>query len=133
MKIAIAGDHGGFLLKNELIKHLQELKIPYIDCGTDSQESCDYPDYAEKACKLVLSGEVTYAVLICGTGIGMSITANKINGIRAALCSDEFSRVIGPGLAVSILDAFINSKFEGGRHERRLEKIRQIERSHNHV
>lgn len=150
MKIAIAGDHGGFLLKNELIKHLEKLKISYIDCGTHTEESCDYPDYAKKACKLVLSGEVMYAVLICGTGIGMSIAANKMNGIRAALCSDEFSahftrahnnanvlalgaRVVGPGLAVSILDAFLNAKFEGGRHERRLEKIESIERSYNHV
>lgn len=90
MKIAIASDHGGFELKASLKKHLDEEKIEYIDCGTDSTESCDYPDFAEKACRLVQMGEVTYACLICGTGIGMCIAANKMKGIRAALCGDTF-------------------------------------------
>ncbi len=82
MKIAIASDHGGFELKASLKKHLDEEKIEYIDCGTDSTESCDYPDFAEKACRLVQKGEATYACLICGTGIGMCIAANKMKGIR---------------------------------------------------
>lgn len=144
MKIAIASDHGGFALKNILKQHLQEAGYEVSDCGTDSEESCDYPDFAEKACRQVQSGGVSLAVLICGTGIGMSIAANKMKGIRAALCHDEFSarfarahndanvlalgaRVVGPGLAGSILDVFLTGQFEGGRHERRLRKIASIE------
>lgn len=144
MKIAIASDHGGFALKEILKKHLQEAGYDLSDCGTDSEESCDYPDFAEKACRKVQAGEVSLAVLICGTGIGMSIAANKMKGIRAALCHDEFSarfsrahnnanvlalgaRVVGPGLAASILDVFLSAQFEGGRHERRLRKIAAIE------
>ena len=144
MKIAIASDHGGVGLKSVLIKHLSDKNIDYVDCGTYTEESCDYPDYAEKACRLVQNGEATYAVLVCGTGIGMCIAANKMKGIRAALCGDEFSphftrahndanvltlgaRVIGPGLAESILDTFLSSEFECGRHARRLEKIKKIE------
>ncbi len=150
MVIAIASDHGGFLMKNVLMKHLEGRGIEYIDCGTHSEESCDYPDYAEKACKLVQEGKATYAVLICGTGIGMSIAANKMKGIRAALCGDEFSahftrahndanvltlgaRVIGDGLAVNILDTFIDGEFEGGRHLRRIEKIAKIEKDELNV
>lgn len=150
MVIAIASDHGGFLMKNVLMKHLEGRGIEYMDCGTHSEESCDYPDYAEKACKLVQEGKATYAVLICGTGIGMSIAANKMKGIRAALCGDEFSahftrahndanvltlgaRVIGDGLAVNILDAFIDGEFEGGRHLRRIEKIAKIEKDELNV
>lgn len=150
MVIAIASDHGGFLMKNVLMKHLEGRGIEYIDCGTHSEESCDYPDYAEKACELVQEGKATYAVLICGTGIGMSIAANKMKGIRAALCGDEFSahftrahndanvltlgaRVIGDGLAVNILDAFIDGEFEGGRHLRRIEKIAKIEKDELNV
>ena len=127
MKIAIASDHGGVGLKSVLIKHLSDKNIDYVDC-----------------CRLVQNGEATYAVLVCGTGIGMCIAANKMKGIRAALCGDEFSahftrahndanvltlgaRVIGPGLAESILDTFLSSEFEGGRHARRLEKIKKIE------
>lgn len=144
MKIAIASDHGGYELKEALKKHLDEEKVEYIDCGTDSTESCDYPDYAVKACKLVQQGEVTYGVLICGTGIGMCIAANKMKGIRAALCGDTFSahftrahndanvmtmgaRVVGPGLAEFILDEFLKTPFEGERHARRIGKIAAIE------
>ena len=145
MKIAIASDHGGFELKESLKKHLAEKKIEVIDCGTDSEASCDYPDFAKKACGLVVKGEVTYAVLVCGTGIGMSMAANKIKGIRAALCGDEFSarftrrhndanvltlgaRVTGPGLAESILDTFLENEFEGGRHARRVAKVMELEK-----
>lgn len=149
MKIAIAGDHGGVALKSALEKYLDDRQIEYVDCGTYTEESCDYPDFAEKACRLVQEGKVTYAVLICGTGIGMSIAANKMRGIRAALCGDEFSahytrahndanvltlgaRVIGVGLAERILDTFLDGTFEGGRHARRIEKIKEIE-TKNHV
>lgn len=144
MKVAIASDHGGFELKESLKRHLDEKNIEYIDCGTDSEASCDYPDFAEKACTLVQRKEVTYGVLICGTGIGMCIAANKMKGIRAALCGDTFSahftrahndanvltlgaRVIGPGLAEFILDEFLGTDFEGGRHSRRIEKIARLE------
>lgn len=128
---------------------MDDRQIEYVDCGTYTEESCDYPDFAEKACRLVQEGKVTYAVLICGTGIGMSIAANKMRGIRAALCGDEFSahytrahndanvltlgaRVIGVGLAERILDTFLDGTFEGGRHARRIEKIKEIE-TKNHV
>lgn len=93
MKVAIASDHGGFELKESLKRHLDEKNIEYIDCGTDSEASCDYPDFAEKACTLVQRKEVTYGVLICGTGIGMCIAANKMKGIRAALCGDTFPHI----------------------------------------
>lgn len=144
MKIAIASDHGGVELKSVLISHMQERNMDVIDCGTHSKESCDYPDYAEKACRKVQSGEADLAVLVCGTGLGMSIAANKMRGIRAAVCGEDFSahyarahnnanvlclgaRVTGPGLAVLILDTFLDSSFEGGRHERRVNKIMALE------
>lgn len=144
MKIAIASDHGGVKLKSVLISHMKERNMDVIDCGTHSKESCDYPDYAEKACRKVQSGEADLAVLVCGTGLGMSIAANKMRGIRAAVCGEDFSahyarahnnanvlclgaRVTGPGLAVLILDTFLDSSFEGGRHERRVNKIMALE------
>jgi ribose 5-phosphate isomerase B len=145
MKIAIASDHGGFGLKEILIKHLKEQGVEVVDCGTHSTESCDYPDYAEKACRLVQDNSVRFAVLVCGTGLGMSIAANKMKGIRAAVCGEEFSaqfarahndanvlalgaRVTGPGLAEHILDIFLHTEFEGGRHARRVQKIMDLER-----
>ena len=149
MKIAIASDHGGFELKEALKKHMEDRQISFVDCGAESSASCDYPDFAEKACRLVQQGEAEFAVLICGTGIGMSMSANKMTGIRAALCGETFSahytrahnnanalcmgaRVIGAGLAEMILDEFIDTPFEGGRHQRRIDKIADIEkRSHN--
>lgn len=144
MKIAIASDHGGIELKSVLINHLQERTIEVIDCGTYTKESCDYPDYAEKACRKIQQGDTDLAVLVCGTGLGMSIAANKMKGIRAAVCGEDFSahyarahnnanvlclgaRVTGPGLAVLILDTFLDSSFEGGRHERRVNKIMALE------
>lgn len=146
MKVAIASDHGGYTLKESLKAHLAEKQIQVIDCGTDSTESCDYPDFAKKACALVLDGAADYGILVCGTGIGMSMAANKIRGIRAALCGDVFSahftrahndanvitlgaRVVGPGLAECILDEFLKTPFEGGRHERRVRKIMELEDS----
>lgn len=142
--IAIGCDHGGFALKQEIIQYLEEKQIPYQDFGTYSEESCDYPEYAEKVARSITSGEAEKGILICGTGIGISIAANKIRGIRAALCHDYFSakytrlhndaniiamggRVIGPGLAVELVDVFLHTEFEGGRHARRVEKIMALE------
>lgn len=149
MKLAIASDHGGFALKELLKNHLEERQAAVTDCGADSEASCDYPDFAEKACRLVQEGKADFAVLICGTGIGMSMSANKMNGIRAALCGETFSahftrahndanvlclgaRVTGPGLAEMILDTFLDTPFEGGRHQRRIDKIADIERRERH-
>lgn len=142
--IALAGDHGGYELKCQIAKHLDERNIKYIDFGTNSTESCDYPDFAEKACRAVVSGECKCAILLCGTGIGISMAANKVKGIRAACCSDTFSarftrlhndanalcmggRVVGPGLALDIVDLFLDTGFEGGRHQLRVDKIMKLE------
>ena len=142
--IALGCDHGGYELMQEVIKYLEEHGLEYKNYGTYSTDSCDYPDYAEKACRKVQSGGADLAVLVCGTGLGMSIAANKMRGIRAAVCGEDFSahyarahnnanvlclgaRVTGPGLAVLILDTFLDSSFEGGRHERRVNKIMALE------
>ncbi len=146
MKIAIGSDHGGLRLKKEVIKHLEKKNIEVRDYGTYTEDSCDYPDFAEKVAEAVVAKEYDYGILICGTGIGISISANKIPGIRAALCSDTFSahatrehnnanilamgeRVVGTGLALDIVDAFLGSTFEGGRHENRVNKIMEIEKN----
>lgn len=148
MKIAIGCDHGGFQLKGEIISYLKEEGYEVQDFGTYSEESCDYPDYAIKVAESVASKENELGIIICGTGIGVSIVANKVPGIRAALCSDTFSahatrqhnnaniltmgqRVVGIGLALDIVKTFLTSEFEGGRHERRIEKIKQIEEKYN--
>ena len=144
MKIAMASDHAGYALKLQVKAWLEAQGAEVHDFGCYSSESCDYPDFAEKACKLVQQGEATYAILVCGTGIGMCIAANKMKGIRAALCGDTFSahftrahndanvmtlgaRVVGPGLAEFIMDEFLKTPFEGGRHARRMAKIAAIE------
>lgn len=136
--IAIASDHAGYELKEKLKKHLEEKGFEYRDFGTYSAESCDYPVFAKKACNAVISGECEKAVLVCGTGIGVSMAANKIKGIRAAVCSDTYSakytrlhnnanalcmgaRVIGEGLAAEITDIFLTTPFEGGKHQRRID------------
>ncbi len=141
--IAIGSDHAGYSLKCEMIKHLEEKGVEFIDCGCNG-ESVDCPDIAEKTCEKVTSGEADKAILICGTGVGISISANKIKGIRAALCGDWYSakytrlhndanvlcmggRVIGAGLAAEIVDVFLDTEFEGGRHARRVEKIMKLE------
>ncbi|WP_346889476.1 ribose 5-phosphate isomerase B [Clostridium sp. UBA1056] len=148
MKIAIGSDHGGLRLKKEVIKHLEKKNIEVKDYGTYTENSCDYPDFAEKVSEAVVAKEYDYGILICGTGIGISISANKIPGVRAALCSDTFSahatrehnnanilamgeRVVGIGLALDIVDAFLGSTFEGGRHENRVNKIMEIEKKYN--
>lgn len=142
--IALGADHGGYTLKEALKAHLEERGIPYRDFGTDSEASCDYPDYAVPPCEAVVRGDCSLAVLCCGTGVGVSICANKVRGIRACCCSDAFSaeftrrhndanalcmggRVVGPGLACTILDAFLDAEFEGGRHQRRIDKMMSIE------
>jgi len=145
MKIIIGSDHGGIHLKEILKQHLEERGIAYSDAGTYTEESCDYPDIAVKVCEEVVSGRAERGILVCGTGIGMSIAANKVDGIRAALCGDVFSatmsrehnnanviclgeRVLGAGLAASILDAWLDTDFAGGRHARRVDKIMAIEK-----
>lgn len=148
MKIAIGADHGGFELKKEVLKYLTENGYEVKDFGTYSIDSCDYPDYGLKVAEAVAAKEYEFGILICGTGIGIGIAANKVPGIRAALCSDTFSahatrehndaniltmgaRVVGPGLALDIVKTFLNSKFEGGRHVNRLNKIAEIEKKYN--
>lgn len=143
MKIGIASDHGGFGLKEEIKKYFDEKKIDYIDYGTDSTDSVDYPDYGKKAAEAVIRGEVEKAIVICGTGIGISISANKVDGIRCALCSETYSarmsrehndanvlalgaRVLGVDLALEIVETWLDGKFQGGRHQRRVEKMNKI-------
>ncbi len=143
MKIALGCDHGGYPLMQEVKKHLEDRGIAFVDYGCYSQESVDYPVYAKKAANAVASGECELGILICGTGIGISITANKIKGIRAALCHDCFSaaatrehndanmlamgaRVIGPGLALKIVDTFLDTPFSNEeRHVRRIGMIEE--------
>ena len=138
--IALGCDHGGYALMQSVKAHLDELGLEYKDFGTYSTDSCDYPVYAKAAANAVASGECEKGILICGTGIGISIAANKVKGIRAALCSDCFSaemtrrhndanmlamgaRVLGEGLALKIVDIFLNTPFGGGRHARRVDMI----------
>lgn len=140
--IALGSDHGGFGLKQEVIKHLEARGLEYKDFGTYSEESCDYPEYAKKVAHAVSGGECEKGILICGTGIGISITANKVPGIRAALCHDCFSaeatrlhndanilamgaRVVGPGHALKIVDTFLDTPFSN--EERHIRRISQIE------
>ncbi|MBE7030832.1 MAG: ribose 5-phosphate isomerase B [Ruminococcaceae bacterium] len=143
--LAIGSDHGGFALKEEIKQFLDSEGIAYKDCGTYDEQSVDYPDIAQTVCAEVLSGNCEKAVLVCGTGIGIGIAANKINGIRAALCCDTFSakmaaahnnanvitlggRVTGPELAKEIVSAFLSSEFLGGRHVIRVDKIMALEK-----
>lgn len=140
MKVIIGSDHGGFHLKESVIKHLQDKGIEVKDVGPFDTQSVDYPDYAKLVAEAVQKDEYEKGILICGTGIGMNIAANKYKGIRAALVHDTFSahatrehndsnvlnmgeRVIGTGLALDIVDIWLETAFEGGRHERRIEKI----------
>ncbi|MCM3315221.1 ribose 5-phosphate isomerase B [Rummeliibacillus stabekisii] len=144
MKIAISSDHGGNNLRKEIVNLLEELEMDYEDFGPTDEGSVDYPDYALPVAEGVASGKFDRGILICGTGIGMSITANKVKGIRCALVHDVFSakatrchndsnvlamgeRVIGPGLAREIAKTWLLTDFEGGRHERRIEKISTVE------
>jgi ribose 5-phosphate isomerase B len=144
MKIAIGSDHAGLSLKNEVVKHLERRGIEFKDFGTFTEDSTDYPDYAEEVAEEVAAKNFDFGILVCGTGIGISIAANKVPGIRAALCSDTFSahssrehndanilalgaRVLGIGLALDIVDNFLNASFLGDRHLKRVNKITAIE------
>lgn len=147
LKIALGADHGGYQLKEDIKKLLDSLNLAYEDVGCDCEQSVDYPDYALPVAEKVASGEFDRGILVCGTGIGMSIAANKVKGVRCALVHDLFSakatrehndsnvlamgaRVIGPGLALEIVKVWLGTEFEGGRHMNRLEKINKIEASH---
>ncbi|MFB9758383.1 ribose 5-phosphate isomerase B [Ectobacillus funiculus] len=144
MKVVIASDHGGMNIRKEIISLMEELNIEYVDLGCECNTSVDYPDYAIPVAEKVASGEVDRGILICGTGIGMSIAANKVKGVRCALVHDTFSakatrehnntnilamgeRIIGPGLARDIAKIWLTTPFEGGRHENRVNKITAYE------
>ncbi len=142
--ISIGCDHGGFELKNSIIEHLKSRGVEYIDRGCYTADSIDYPEIAVKVANDVKLGKAEKGILVCGTGIGMSIAANKIKGIRAAVCQDHFSvkytrlhnntnilclggRVIGPGVADELVDLFLDTEFMGGRHQRRVDMITDLE------
>ena len=141
---AIGSDHGGYELKQVVMAHLKEHGVEFCDCVTCATDSCVHPDYGEAVARAVASGECERGIVVCGTGIGISIAANKVHGIRCALCGDCYSaeksrehndanmlalggRVLGEGLALKIVDAFLDTEFAGGRHARRLAKIAAIE------
>ncbi|MCI5545899.1 MAG: ribose 5-phosphate isomerase B [Clostridiales bacterium] len=143
MKVAFACDHAGFALKEAVIAHLKEMGHEVVDFGCYTPERVDYPAQGEKAARAVASGECALGVLICGTGIGISLAANRVHGIRAAVCSESYSaeltrrhndanmiafgaRVVGEGTACAILDAFFGAKFEGGRHAQRVAMLDEI-------
>lgn len=144
MKIAMGSDHGGFALKQHLKTYLENKGCLVEDCGTDSTQSCDYPDFGRLAAEAVASGQCERGIVICTTGIGISISANKVRGIRCALCSEPLSAemtrrhndanmlalgggMIGPNMAERIVDVFLSTAFEGGRHQRRVDKVMSIE------
>jgi len=145
LKIAIGSDHAGYRLKGELLEYIREFGHEIEDVGTQSEDSVDYPDFALKAALLVREGRSDLGILVCGTGLGMAIAANKVPGIRAVNCSDTFSarlsrehndanilclgaRVVGPGLARDIVKAWLEASFQGGRHQKRVSKIMEIEK-----
>ena len=146
--IAIGSDHAGFQLKNQILKHLQDAEYPVKDFGTYDTTSVDYPDYGQAVAEAIKDGTCEKGILICGTGIGISISANKVPGIRAVCCSDTFSarmsrehndanilamgeRVVGLGLALEIVDVWLNTSFLGERHQKRVDKISQIEKKYS--
>lgn len=146
MKVILTADHAGVTIRNEVKKLLEEKGIEYIDTGCEGSASVDYPDYSLPAAERVANGEFDRAILICGTGIGMSIAANKVNGIRCALVHDVYSakltrqhnnsnvlamgeRVIGPGLAREIVEVWLETDFDGGRHQNRIDKIAKYEQN----
>jgi ribose 5-phosphate isomerase B len=144
MKIAFGCDHAGWALKSVILEHLSKKGIEVIDLGTDSALSVDYPDFALKVAQVVVSNQADYGMLVCGTGLGMAISANKIKGVRAVTVTESFSafmarahndanvlalgaRVTGPGIALQIIDVFLATPFEHGRHLLRVNKIRNLE------
>ena len=147
MKLAIASDHGGYQLKEAVTRFLREKKIDLIDLGVGNEDSVDYPDFASEVAARVSSGAVDAGILVCGTGIGMAITANKFKGVRAAVVTDPYTakmskehndaniiafggRVLQEPAALEIVQAWLDAKFQGGRHEARLKKIEAIEKKH---
>ena len=144
MTIAIGSDHGGFELKQEIMAHLAQRGFAVKDFGTYTADSCDYPQYGEAVSRAVAAGEYERGILVCGTGIGMSMVANKVPGVRCALCGDCFSaeatrlhndanvlcmgaRTIGAGVALQLADIFLSTEFEGGRHQKRVDMITAFE------
>lgn len=144
MKIAIGNDHAAVDMKNHITEYLTAKGYEIVNFGTDSTDSCDYPVYGKKVADAVASGECELGILICGTGIGISLAANKVKGIRAAVCSEPYSarltrqhnnaniiafgaRVVGLGMAEMIVDEFLNAEYEGGRHQNRVDMISAIE------
>lgn len=144
MKIGIGNDHAAVAMKQEIMSYLQELGHEVVNYGTDTNDSCNYPEYGEKVANAVAAGEVECAVLICGTGVGISIAANKVKGIRAAVCSDTATarlvkqhnnaniiafgqRIVGIELAKDIVKAYLDAEFMGGRHQTRIDMIHEIE------
>ena len=145
MKIVLANDHSAVDMKKEILAHLEEKGYQVIDIGTNSPESCDYPVFGERAGKMVASGEADLGILICGTGVGISLAANKVKGVRACVCSEPYSaklsrmhndtnilafgaRVVGTELAKMIVDEWLAAEFEGGRHKRRVDMIMETEK-----
>ena len=144
MKIGIGNDHSAVEMKREVMKFLQDLGYEVVNYGTDSTESCNYPVYGEKVARAVVAKEVDLGIVICGTGVGISLAANKVKGIRAVVCSEPYSarlsrqhnntnilafgaRVVGIELAKMIIEEWLNAEFEGGRHQRRVDMIMDIE------
>lgn len=144
LKLCLGSDHAGFALKTEILQQLSDAGFTVEDLGTFSEQSCDYPDSARAVGEAVAAGQFQLGILICGTGLGMSMAANKIAGVRAALCSETFSarmarahndanvlclgsRVVGGGLAIDVVHAFLDGAFEGGRHQRRVDKLSALE------
>ena len=140
MKIGIGNDHAALEMKNQVMEYLEEKGYEVINYGTNTPESCNYPEFGEKVGRAVVSGEVDCGILICGTGVGISLAANKVKGVRAVVCSEPYSaklskqhnntnilafgaRVVGIELAKMIIDEWLGAEFEGGRHQRRIEKI----------
>ena len=146
IRLAVGGDHAGFPLKQQIVQRYQPIMTSLTDCGTDTQSSCDYPDFAVAVAKELLAGRADKGLMICGSGVGVSVAANKIPGIRASICHDTYSahqgvehddmnvlciggRIIGSELAFEIIDAFLNAKYTPGeRHARRLEKVLRLEK-----
>lgn len=143
MKIAVGADHGGYEMKKAVIAHLTKKGYECVDYGCDSPDRCDYPIYGERVGRAVAGGECELGVLICGTGIGISLAANRVPGVRAAVCSETYSaqltrehnnaniiafgaRVVGEGTALAIVDAFLNAEFQGGRHAERVAMLDKI-------
>lgn len=144
MRIGIGNDHAAVEMKNEVMDYLKEKGLEVVNYGTDTQESCNYPEYGEKVGRAVVSGEVDLGILICGTGVGISLAANKVKGVRAVVCSEPYSaklsrqhnntnilafgaRVVGIEMAKMIIDEWLNAEFMGGRHQTRVDMIMAIE------